>query len=211
MLLAVTGGAPASQGAIAWTGCQLGTPWPLPPIARIPARPGDGATAPWCRIVSGRRSCVPRASWVVRENRRPGTSSWCIPIDAPDDIHAYADRVSAVAGESVDLFVSTSAGGYRVHAYRLGYYQGLGAREVLRSGRLLGQDQRVPAPSGDGTNLVEARWRPTLRFDVTGAWPPGVPAEAGGLRRRAVLRPAGDPRRPERSRDPAPGERDHVG
>ena len=85
MLLAVTGGAPASQGALAWTACQLGTPWPLPPIARIQARPGGGATAPWCRIISGRRSCVPRAPWVVRENRRPGTSSWCIPIGAPDE------------------------------------------------------------------------------------------------------------------------------
>ncbi len=91
----------------------------------------------------------------MRENRRAGTTSWCIPTSAPRDIQGYAAHVSAVPGETVTVFVSTPAVAFRVNAYRLGFYGGLGARLVWRSGWLGGGVQRVPAPAPP-LYLVEA-------------------------------------------------------
>jgi hypothetical protein len=109
----------------------------------------------------------------VAENRRPGTSSWCIPTNAPADIQGYADHISAHSGSAVALFVSTTARLFRVDAYRLGFYQGLGGRLIWQSRWLPGQRQPVPAPSRP-TNLVEAGWRSSIRLRITSRWPPGV-------------------------------------
>jgi hypothetical protein len=146
----------------------------LPAIHPVPPGVADASTGPWCLWISGRRSCATRAGWVVRENLRPGTTAWCIPTNAPTDIQGYADHVSAARGEALELFVSTPAVRFAVEAYRLGFYQGLGARLVWRSGWLDGGRQPpTPAPAPP-TYTVEARWRPSLTLPVTTAWPPGV-------------------------------------
>ena len=75
-------------------------------------------------------------SWVVAENRKPGTRAWRIPKWTPSRIEGFADHVSAKRGNRVRLFVSTSARHFHVEAFRFGYYGGDGARLVWRSGRL---------------------------------------------------------------------------
>ncbi|MCU1463824.1 MAG: hypothetical protein JWO37_3899 [Acidimicrobiales bacterium] len=115
-----------------------------------------------------------QAAWVVAENRRPGTDQWRITDAGKDgDIEGFADTVSAQQGDRVNLYVSQGKGStYRVEAYRMGFYGGLGARLVWRSGPLPGRRQSK-AHRESGTNMVEAPWDPTVAIDITRDWPPG--------------------------------------
>jgi len=114
-----------------------------------------------------------KAQWVVAENARPGTADWRITDNHHHgSIEGFADRVSAQAGDSVTLYVSTTASSYRVDAYRMGYYGGLGGRLVWRSQDIAGSQQEAGVRDTK-TNMVEAPWQPSVRFKPTKAWPPG--------------------------------------
>ena len=110
-------------------------------------------------------------NWVVEENQRPGTRSWRIAPGTPRDVEGFANRVSVPIGARFRLFVNTEAPTFKVVAYRLGYYQGLGGRRVWASGQVLGTSQ--PQPTLDPrTNMVEAPWQPSLVVRTLG-WPEG--------------------------------------
>jgi hypothetical protein len=111
--------------------------------------------------------------WVAVENRRPGTSVWHIThLGARNAIEGWADHVSATAGKRIRLYVSTTAPRFRVEAYRMGWYGGLGARLVWRSPSLPGRRQPPPTLTA-GTNMVATRWRLSLRLTVGPSWLPG--------------------------------------
>jgi len=110
---------------------------------------------------------------MATENQRPGTTAWQISqLGAPDAIEGWADHVSAANGDRVRLFVSTTAPRFRVEAYRMGWYGGLGGRLVWRSSQLPGRRQAPPVRT-PGTNMLATRWRPSLTVTVGPAWPPG--------------------------------------
>ncbi|HZD66018.1 MAG TPA: N,N-dimethylformamidase beta subunit family domain-containing protein, partial [Acidimicrobiales bacterium] len=107
------------------------------------------------------------------ENARPGTTEWTIQGQArPHALEGYADRVSTVGGETVTLYVHCAAPSFRVDAFRMGYYQGKGARLVWRSPNVEGRAQ-PPASFVPGVNMVECHWAPSLRVPVGRDWPPG--------------------------------------
>ncbi len=127
-----------------------------------------------------------RASVPIAENARPGDPHWEIRhLGAEHEIEGYAGRASVRQGESFPLFVSSTSPGYRVTAYRLGWYQGDGARNVWQSGPLRGHRQNGPVLAGP-TNTIRTDWDPAL--DVpTDDWPPGsyllrLDADSGGQR-----------------------------
>jgi hypothetical protein len=130
-----------------------------------------------------------QARWVIDENAKPGTSAWHLgAATRPGSIEGFADRVSAVAGERVQLFVSTTEPVFRVEAYRMGFYQGLGARRVWTSGPIPGVKQSPPARD-PATNMVEARWSKSAAIDVDANWPPGdylLKLVAGDIAQRYV-------------------------
>jgi len=115
---------------------------------------------------------LPVASWVVEENARPGTTAWLVSGSPPHGIEGYADKVSAQRGEEVALFVNTVAADVAVEAYRLGWYQGNGARLIAKLGKARGVVQAQPdfTPT---VNMIECHWRETLRFAVGDTWPSG--------------------------------------
>jgi hypothetical protein len=113
-----------------------------------------------------------QAQWVIDENARPGTATWRIPPGSPHDIQGYADEVSAAVGERVGLYVDTSAPRFRVRAFRLGYYQGLGGRLIWTSRRHDGVRQ-PPSTVDLDTLMVSTTWTRSLRFRVTDAWVQG--------------------------------------
>jgi hypothetical protein len=109
----------------------------------------------------------------VAENSRPGTSDWVIHhLGAEHEIEGYAGKASVLPGESFPLFVSTTSSGFTVTAYRLGWYQGHGAREVWRSRTLRGGTQRTPTVAA-ATNTVSADWDPVLHVPIDD-WPAGA-------------------------------------
>ncbi len=131
----------------------------------------DRSQPPSTTLASSR---APVAAWVLDENRKPGTGDWVLTRPGKThDIEGYADRVSATRGDTVQLMVSTTAPSFHVEAYRMGFYGGLGARLVWRSGETNGVRQPDPVVV-PGINMVDARWTPSLRVGIDGNWPPGA-------------------------------------
>lgn len=116
---------------------------------------------------------VTTAGWVRAENARPGTTAWAIEGHAVQGVlEGFADRVSAAAGETVTLYVSSKDPSFTVEAYRMGWYQGKGGRLVWSSPSVPGHQQPPPSFT-PGVNTVECHWAPSLPVKVTGDWPPG--------------------------------------
>ena len=112
------------------------------------------------------------ARWVAEENRRPGTTAWKIH-DSRGSIHGFASEVYVRSGQTVTLYVSTAATTFRAETFRMGYYQGEGARLVWQSAELAGAAQR-PCPVTATINMVSCdNWSPSVTFTVTSAFVQG--------------------------------------
>jgi hypothetical protein len=144
----------------------------MPVTPSSPARPAAATARPW-------RNPVP-------ENALPGTSDWVIrTLGAEHEIEGYAGTASLAQGEPFHLFVSTTAPSFTATAYRLGWYQGDGARQVWKSGTVRGGAQQAATVTA-ATNTVTTDWDPVLEVP-TDDWPPGaylvkLDAETGGQR-----------------------------
>jgi hypothetical protein len=146
--------AAAAAGAIA--GCS-GSP-------REPGRPASPAarhTAPAVRAKP-----VPEAAL-------PGDEHWAIRnLGAEHEIEGYAGRASVLPGQPVPLFVSCQPKWFTVRAYRVGWYQGAGARKVWQSRALRGGAQKPFAVTG-ATSTVMTDWDPVIEVPTDG-WPAGA-------------------------------------
>ena len=129
-----------------------------------------GDSTPAASGATPRASSRPR---LLSENSRPGDPHWEIRhLGAANAIMGYAGAASVVTGQSFPLFVSTTASGFRVRAFRLGWYRGDGARQVWKSGPLRGNRQGAPGLTG-ATNTVQTAWAPVVEVP-TDDWPPGA-------------------------------------
>jgi len=108
---------------------------------------------------------------IVAQNRLAGTTSWTITHEPPTgSIQGWASTTYAAAGQTVGLYVSTTARTFRVIAYRMGYYQGKGARQVWESKAVPGQVQ-PPCPLTPGVNMVSCdNWHRSLTVRITPAF-----------------------------------------
>ena len=114
----------------------------------------------------------PRGTTTASENSRPGDPHWVIRhLGGEHEIEGYTGLASVGQGEPFPLYVSTTSSGYRVTAYRLGWYQGIGARRVWQSGALHGHTQAQPVLD-DATKTIRTSWDPVLSVP-TDDWPPG--------------------------------------
>ena len=94
------------------------------------------------------------ANPIQDENARPGTTAWKLPHGRSTDIEGYASLTSVNVGGEILFFVSTTSASYSLDVYRLGYYQGNGARSVASVANLTGHAQPVPSPD-PATGLIE--------------------------------------------------------
>jgi hypothetical protein len=116
----------------------------------------------------------PVAQWVKDENAKPGTTAWNVTNGGkPGDVEGYASAVSAQRGDSVTLYVSTTAPTFHVEAWRMGWYQGAGGRLIWHSPEMPGTKQAA-ATLTPGINMTEARWDPSLKVTIDSQYPPGV-------------------------------------
>lgn len=114
------------------------------------------------------------------ENARPGAFDWQLTRVRVDSkkfrspwIEGYCSRQSVLAGESVDIMVSSNpARQFRLEIFRLGYYGGRGARKMQELGPFAGRTQSTPKPGEK--NLHECRWEPTTKLEIPADWPSGV-------------------------------------
>jgi hypothetical protein len=116
---------------------------------------------------------IPTSAAIIAENAKTGTAWWVTTPQQAGDIEGYADRVSGVLGDTVQLFVSTKATSFHVEAYRMGYYQGIGGRKVWQSAQVPGIRQPSPALVPP-TNTIQCTWSPSLTVTIDATWPPGA-------------------------------------
>ncbi|WP_367765957.1 DUF4082 domain-containing protein [Arthrobacter sp. HS15c] len=118
---------------------------------------------------------APVVSKVACENTQPGSppSEWQVAGAGNSTIQGYATSMSVNVGQTVTFKVKTTASAYRVDIYRLGFYQGLGARKVAAN--IL---PSVPLPQSQpncatfsATGLIDCG-----NWAVSASWP--VPASA---------------------------------
>jgi len=111
---------------------------------------------------------------IVAENRKSGTAAWEITHQPPTgSIQGWANTTYAKAGQTVGLYVTTTAPTFRVVAYRMGYYQGKGARRIWASKAVKGEVQ-PPCPLTPDVNMVSCdNWRRSLSFRITRAFVQG--------------------------------------
>jgi N,N-dimethylformamidase beta subunit-like, C-terminal/Domain of unknown function (DUF4082) len=123
--------------------------------------------------------CSTAPNAVVCENAVPGTapSVWDIPTrDAGDGtIAGFATQMSVDHGQQVEFKIRTDATDYAVEIYRLGYYQGLGARHVASVAPSATLPQIQPPCATDlSTNLVDCG-----TWGVSASWQVPVSATSG--------------------------------
>ncbi|MBS0394369.1 MAG: DUF4082 domain-containing protein, partial [Proteobacteria bacterium] len=103
-------------------------------------------------------SCSSPANPIEAENCLPGTPDtvWDIPSgDAGDPtIQGFADQISVTPGQTIKFRVNTPASAYTMTVYRLGYYQGNGARQIATITPSAKLPQSQPACLTDSTTLL---------------------------------------------------------
>jgi hypothetical protein len=105
---------------------------------------------------------------IVEENKLPGApqSQWDIINAGDPSIQGYATDISVNHGETINFKINTPSLHYRLDVYRMGYYGGMGARQVATIDVSLPQAQVQPGPVIDpatglmdyGTWSVSASW-----------------------------------------------------
>ena len=130
------------------------------------------------------RKKYPRKSFIAEENAKPGHADWKVTRPAAGEIQGYASVTSVVAGEKLGLHISTKTSGrrYKLEVFRLGYYQGKGARLVFSKTGLIGQAQgwwskqsgRNGLPEPDPkTKLLDLNWKQSFELTIQEDWVTG--------------------------------------
>src|SRR5918994_7432944 len=112
--------------------------------------------------------CAAPANKIVAENCKPGNDSteWDVNGNGDPSIQGFATDISVNHGETVGFKVRTSSPKYRIDVYRMGYYQGLGARRVATIAPSAALPQKQPECTHDyrvklvdcGNWAVSASW-----------------------------------------------------
>jgi hypothetical protein len=127
-----------------------------------------------CLSLQAFGSCSSPANAIEAENCLPGNpaSEWDTALAGDPSIQGFATSISVNAGETVFFKVNTTATAYRFDIYRMGYYQGNGARLVATVQPSARLPQNQPACLTDAaTNLIDCG-----NWAVSGSWP--VPSNA---------------------------------
>jgi hypothetical protein len=107
----------------------------------------------------------------VAENCLTGTPSsvWDPGINGDDpSIVGFATDISVNVGQTINFKINTNANAYTMDIYRMGYYGGMGARQVTSITPSVQLPQTQPACTFDPiTNLVDCgRWAVTASWNV---------------------------------------------
>jgi hypothetical protein len=112
------------------------------------------------------------ANQIQIENALQGTSGWRLTNPALNsEIEGYASLTSVNAGGQISLFVNTIDFTYQIEIYRMGWYGGLGGRQVMSAIQLSGIHQVTPVP--DQFARLECNWVNPYVLSVPAAWVSG--------------------------------------
>jgi N,N-dimethylformamidase beta subunit-like protein len=109
-------------------------------------------------------SCTQPQNAIEAENCLTGTDSsqWSLGGSAPDPtLEGFTTDISYNVGQTVSFKISTSASSYHIEIYRMGYYQGNGARLITTFTPSASLAQNQPACLTDSTTGLAdcGNWR----------------------------------------------------
>src|SRR3954462_3413278 len=106
---------------------------------------------------AARASCAVPANPVEAENCLTGSpaSAWSISGAGDSSIQGFATDISVNRGGTVRFKVKATASAWRLDVYRMGYYQGNGARLVATVTPSVALPQSQPACRTDATGLID--------------------------------------------------------
>ncbi|MGE3172152.1 MAG: DUF4082 domain-containing protein [Planctomycetota bacterium] len=115
---------------------------------------------------------------IVLENQLPGTdpSTWYVAHPGDANIQGFATDISVDVGETVRFKIDTDATAYHIDVYRLGWYQGLGARLVGAGVVTATLPQLQPAPLFDAATALTdcGNWAESAHWDVPASAVSGI-------------------------------------
>lgn len=102
---------------------------------------------------------TPVAPWTIKaENAKQGSTDWHLTNPAKDrEIEGYASETSVNRGEDIRIYVNTAEPFYTMQLFRMGWYGGDGAREMMPPVIRKGTVQPMPATDNE-MHLVECDW-----------------------------------------------------
>ncbi|WP_353619938.1 DUF4082 domain-containing protein [Mesorhizobium sp. BR1-1-16] len=107
---------------------------------------------------------------ITIENAKQGNprSEWGIDGDGDANIQGFATQISTNIGGTVDFKIATDSTHYRLDIYRMGYYNGDGARKVATIDQSLTTAQIQPHPIVDmSLGLIDAgNWSVSASWDI---------------------------------------------
>jgi hypothetical protein len=147
--------------------------------------------------------CARPANRIVAENCKPGNPSteWDVNGSGDRRIHGFATDISVNVGETIAFKIESDSPAYRIDIYRLGYYRGMGARQVATIKASVPLPQKQPECLADDT----VRLFDCGNWAVSASW--AVPRDAiSGVYTARMVREDNDPPSwaPDNSRTNAP-------
>jgi hypothetical protein len=125
----------------------------------------------------GGSTCGPTINPVVCENQKPGqpASVWDISGAGDSSIQGFATDFSVAPGETARFKINTTASAYTIDIYRLGYYNGDGARRITTIAPSAALPQNQPAClSQSATGLIDCG-----NWALSASWPVPVGTVSG--------------------------------
>lgn len=117
-------------------------------------------------------NCRTQPNPIQCENTKPGNadSEWDVTGAGDQTLQGFTTEFSVAPGETVRFKIDAGGSGtYSINIYRMGYYQGLGARRVASLGNFTGQNQvNCLAPAGTaGAGLIDCgNWAESATWAV---------------------------------------------
>jgi hypothetical protein len=125
-------------------------------------------------FTTGVNPCAPDGNPIVCENARAGNpaTEWDIGGAGDTSIQGFATDISVNRGDTVSFKINTPSTDYRLDIYRMGYYDGDGARLVATVQPTANLPQNQPNCLRDtATGLIDCG-----NWNVSASWP--VPSDA---------------------------------
>lgn len=121
-----------------------------------------------------------RSDLISRENEKKGSLDWQLTrVRADSDqfrspwIEGYCSRQSISSGDNLEIMVSTDPERqFNLEIFRMGYYDGCGARLLEKIGPLDGRKQTTPEPGEK--NIHECTWESSYTLNIKEEWISGV-------------------------------------
>jgi hypothetical protein len=147
-----------------------------------PTPAGAGLRAVLCVVLTlGLLLVLPalaRANPITTENALTGTTGWELSQADTPNIEGYTSKASVAPGEAISFSVSTNpAQHYRVSIYRLGWYNGAGARRMTCLPSCTGTGTQgvarsTPNPNA-ATGKIDAGWSAQNSLTIPSNWTTG--------------------------------------